>query len=73
MSRIGPTKGVAMRVPGKSTGAARKGGQTTSRLGTSKAGGEDGYLYVAGIKDPSHKVAEFKVSSVIPLLCPFSS
>ena len=65
MSRLGPTKGVAMRVP-KVAAGTRKPAAQTSRLG-GKAGGDDGYLYVAGIRDPSHKVTEYRVSGLCSL------
>ena len=63
MSRLNPVKGVPMRLPSKGSGAIRKPGQS-SRLGApAKGGGDDKYLYLAGIRDPSNKVTEYNVSS----------
>ncbi|ORX39285.1 CDK-activating kinase assembly factor MAT1-domain-containing protein [Kockovaella imperatae] len=69
MSRMGPTKGVAMRVP-KNPPGMRKPTTASGRYGGSnRPGGDDGYLYVAGIRDPSHKVTEFKTESDVCPVC----
>lgn len=65
MSRIAPRKIVApsRRPQPAAPVPLRKPGQpSTSRLGTNAKGNEDGYLYVAGVKDASKRVSEFRVS-----------
>lgn len=62
MSRIPPKK------LAPSTSAIRRPAQPTHRApqlkqtGPRGKGHEDGYLYVAGVKDPSKRVTEYRVS-----------
>ena len=64
MSRIAPRKPIINRRPQPAASVPRKPGQpsTGGRVGTNAKGTEDGYLYVAGVKDPSKRVSEFRVS-----------
>ncbi len=71
MSRLIPREPIVGRrpPPGPSI-PARKPGQPLNggRVGTNAKGTEDGYLYVAGVKDPSKRVAEFRVRPLAFLL-----
>lgn len=52
----------------KLSGPRRSGGtaiSTGARVGPAAKGGDEGYLYLAGVKDGSKRVAEFSVSHMV--------
>ncbi|CAD6574226.1 MAG: TFIIH/NER complex subunit [Tremellales sp. Tagirdzhanova-0007] len=71
MSRIAPRKPIINRRPQPAASVPRKPGQpsTGGRVGTNAKGTEDGYLYVAGVKDPSKRVSEFRTEGDVCPVC----
>ena len=61
MSRIPPRKGLlSVRAP-KITGPARRTVPSGNR-GPAAKGGDEGYLYLAGVRDASKRITEYSVS-----------
>ncbi|WVQ81334.1 CDK-activating kinase assembly factor MAT1 [Cryptococcus sp. DSM 104549] len=70
MSRIAPRKGGPsssnVRLGHVASGASRKTGQ---RVGTDGKGADEGYLYVAGVRDPSKRVTEYRTDQDVCPIC----
>lgn len=52
--------------PSQYAGASGSGSSGLGRTGPSAKGGDEGYLYLAGVKDMSKRVGEFSVSYITP-------
>ncbi|WWC63827.1 CDK-activating kinase assembly factor MAT1 [Kwoniella dejecticola CBS 10117] len=60
------------RAPAASSSSSRKPQiiqKKGQRVGTNAKGTEDGYLYVAGVKDPSKRVSEFRTDQDVCPIC----
>jgi hypothetical protein len=61
-------RGLKPVAPRKSGGISNNqaGPSGSSRTGPAAKGGDEGYLYLAGVKDGSKRVGEFSVCSLFP-------